>query len=98
MVCLKTIWRLIRCQALIGATGPLEVALDILSLFLGASLQWEAGQEHVCVCVGGMEWEGNIVVGHGRWLLEDKETGRVPELSSFKTPMQRPSGNQEMSE
>lgn len=57
------------------------------------------GRSGTCVCVcGGMEWEGNIVVGHGRWLLEDKETGRVPELSSFKTPMQRPSGNQEMAE
>lgn len=68
---MKSSWRPVRCQALIGAESTTEVTLYILFLFLGASFQWEAGQEQVCVLRAG----GGISAGRGQCLPEDKETG-----------------------
>lgn len=81
VVCLKSSWRPIRCQALIGAESTTEVTLYILSLFLGASFQWEAGQEQVCVLGVG----GGYLLARGQCLPEDKETGS--ESSPASSPL-----------
>lgn len=83
--CLKASWRPIRCQAPIGATGPLEGTLDIFSLFLGASLQWRAGQEQVCVVVGWGE-EGNIVVGQGQMAPGGQGNRQGPRALQLQDP------------
>lgn len=82
---MKASWRPIRCQAPIGATGPLEGTLDIFSLFLGASLQWRAGQEQVCVVVGWGE-EGNIVVGQGQMAPGGQGNRQGPRALQLQDP------------
>lgn len=62
------------------------MTLHILSLFLGASFPWEAGQEQVCVLGVGGGGETDIC-WPGKWLLEDKETG--PESSPASRPLCR---------